>query len=266
MLGVDLSITPGSQSLPQTSEQELFDGGHDGAWYIINPATCFVDHQRTTNAAVGDRVGGVFDLSGNGNHATQDTTANKPFLRQESSGHYYLEFEGNGDHMNTGVFPPAGQGERYVAAAVDMTPDATRSINHILHGGQDFANRAWGLCSRISNVNNLSQHYWAASYFSGIPCTDKDVYSVNLTGGTHVYGAEVADLSDTENVPAAMNTNGAHTTYRLFARVNLGIEFGVGKMYSCFIINRALTTNEHDTLMETMMATAGLTPGGGNVT
>lgn len=261
MIGV--SIDQHLPTRPLDEVQQLF-GSTNGAWYIINPSTCFVDHQRTTPAFVGSRIGGVLDQSGNNRHLTQDTTANKPFLRQESTGHFYLEFEGNGDHMNTGVFLPGGKGQRYVATAVDMTPDPSRTINHIIHGGQDSPNRAWGLCNRLANINNLSQHYWAASYDSGIAATAKDIYSGMVDSAEETYRAAVAGLSATQAIPVAMDTNGTHTTYRLFARVNLGIEYGIGKLYSCFIINRALTTNEHDTLMQAMAATANITLGGGN--
>lgn len=69
----------------------LFASGEEGAWFEPGPTKCFTDTARTTAAGVGDPMGGMTDLSGNGNHATQGTAAQRMTLRQTGGGLYYIE-------------------------------------------------------------------------------------------------------------------------------------------------------------------------------
>jgi len=75
---------------------QVFDGDEpDDNWahYQYDTSSLFINSDGTDPATVGDPVGYVEDLSGNGNHATQSTTADKPVLREDSDGKRYLEFE-----------------------------------------------------------------------------------------------------------------------------------------------------------------------------
>jgi hypothetical protein len=58
----------------------LFRAGEQGVWFEPSPTTCFTDTARTTPATVGQAVAGMTDLSGRGNHATQDITSARPIL------------------------------------------------------------------------------------------------------------------------------------------------------------------------------------------
>ena len=78
----------------------LFAAGEDGFW--LDPSdlsTLWQDTSGTTPAAVGDPVGRIDDKSGNGNNAIQGTAANRPILRQDADGAYYLEFDGSNDRL-----------------------------------------------------------------------------------------------------------------------------------------------------------------------
>lgn len=70
--------------------------GAAGFWYDIDPAYLYQTTDTSTPAVVGQPVGRITDRSGNGNHATQGTLANRPILRQSGS-LYYLEFDGSND-------------------------------------------------------------------------------------------------------------------------------------------------------------------------
>lgn len=76
----------------------LFASGANGAWWEPSPSNCFQDAARTTAAGVGDPVGGMVDLSGNGNHFI-GTAAQRPTLAQDGSGNYYLALDGTDDRL-----------------------------------------------------------------------------------------------------------------------------------------------------------------------
>ena len=64
-----------------------------GVYDPDDQSTLYEDSAGTTQASVGGPVGRVEDVSGNGNHATQSTTADKPTLREDANGRLYLEFD-----------------------------------------------------------------------------------------------------------------------------------------------------------------------------
>lgn len=75
---------------------DLFSGGQDGLrWDIQDLGTLWQDTAATTAAGVGDPVGRVDDVSGNGRNGT--FSASKPTLRQDGGGKYYLEFADSTD-------------------------------------------------------------------------------------------------------------------------------------------------------------------------
>lgn len=77
----------------------LFASGEEGAWYEPGPSTAFQDTAGATPAGLGDPVGRLNDLSGNGNHLTQATASSKPTLQQTAGGLWYLQFDGVDDFL-----------------------------------------------------------------------------------------------------------------------------------------------------------------------
>lgn len=80
----------------------LFAGGEQGFWYDPSDfSTLFQDAAGTTPVtALGQPVGLVLDKSGRGNHATQSTALSRPTLQQDSTGRYYLSFDGTDDFLS----------------------------------------------------------------------------------------------------------------------------------------------------------------------
>jgi len=78
----------------------LFSNGEQGAWYDPSDlTTLYQDSAGTTPVtADGDPVGRMEDKSGNGNHATQATSAARPVYRTDGTLHW-LEFDGVDDSM-----------------------------------------------------------------------------------------------------------------------------------------------------------------------
>ncbi|HEX8214267.1 MAG TPA: hypothetical protein VF582_02215 [Allosphingosinicella sp.] len=82
------------------SPRLLFAKGEAGAWY--DPAdlsSMFQDAAGTSAAAADAPVGLIRDKSGRGNHAIQATATARPMLRKDSSGRFYLEFDGVDDFL-----------------------------------------------------------------------------------------------------------------------------------------------------------------------
>jgi hypothetical protein len=78
----------------------LFAGGELGLFADIqNLATLWQEESMTTASAVGDPVGYIVDQSGTGHHLVNATSGQKPLLRQDGSGYYYLEADGVDDKL-----------------------------------------------------------------------------------------------------------------------------------------------------------------------
>ena len=87
-------------------QAQLFGNGEQGAMYIPQPQVLgqqvlYQDAAGTVPVmSDGDPVGYMQDLSGNGNHATQSTSASRPTYRTDGTLHW-LEFDGVGDYFST---------------------------------------------------------------------------------------------------------------------------------------------------------------------
>jgi hypothetical protein len=89
------------QAIGAVSPLALFASSEPGYW--LDPSdfsTMWQDSAGTTPVtAVNDPVGRITDKSGNGVVFTQATSANRPLLKQDSNGYYYLDFDGSNDYL-----------------------------------------------------------------------------------------------------------------------------------------------------------------------
>ena len=97
---MSLQLAKLSTKRPQRRVRELFRAGALGGMYVVCPATCWQDTAGTVAATVGSSVARLDDISGNGIHLTQATTAAQPILQQDATGRYYLAFDGVDDCLN----------------------------------------------------------------------------------------------------------------------------------------------------------------------
>lgn len=80
----------------------LFAGGAPGLWLRLGFPVLFQDAAGTIPvAALGQPVGLVIDASGRGNHAWQTIANCRPTLQQDSTGRFYLLFDGIDDYLVT---------------------------------------------------------------------------------------------------------------------------------------------------------------------
>jgi hypothetical protein len=138
----------------------LFSSGEPGLIYNPNKlSTLFQDAACTVPVtAVNDPVGGMLDVCGRGNLATQVTSTARPLLKQDAFGRYYLQSDGADDFM---LFPSlaqaAGQG-RIVAARVKHNQTSTRVVIGTSGGG-----------NYLGQVSNLHQWRGAGIISSDVP-------------------------------------------------------------------------------------------------
>ncbi|GAA6201051.1 hypothetical protein [Aquicoccus sp. SU-CL01552] len=234
------------------SSASLFASGEQGALYLPGPTTCFQDAAGTTPAGDGDPVGYLADLSGNGNHATQSTSAARPTLAQDAGGGWYLDFDGVDDWLDTGVSAIAGRADRFACVAGEFTTHATTWYDHVLHSGSSSSLKAWGMVIRVQEVDGLGNHYWMDNFNSGLSVASRDVFSINLASEVETYRSARTDTSVDHALPAGASTGGV-TDFRLMSRISAPAEFAQGDVFGVVILDRAVTVTER-TRLETYLA------------
>lgn len=107
----------------------LFAAGEQGAWYDPSDlSTMFQDAAGTTPVTTANQqVGLILDKSGNNNHASQPTGANRPILRQ-SGALWFLEFDGVNDFLVTPTINFTTQSEMSIFAGVAKITDAAAGM------------------------------------------------------------------------------------------------------------------------------------------
>lgn len=109
--------------------RNLFNTSEQGTWYDPSDlTTLFQDAAGTTPVtAHGQPVGLMLDKSGNGNHASQPTTASRP-LYQSVGGLQYLLFDGVDDWLSTASINFTATDKVSVFAGVRKLSDAAAGI------------------------------------------------------------------------------------------------------------------------------------------
>lgn len=119
------------QELEPLSIPDLFTFAARGVWWDVQDlSTLWADTAGTTPAVVGGLVARHDDKSGNGWHRTQATEANRPTLRQDATGKYYLDYAGGKTLTvpnSTGEFTWMHDGSGCTVAAFGNFPNDTVS-------------------------------------------------------------------------------------------------------------------------------------------
>lgn len=105
--------------------RSFFSGGEQGLVYDIQDIDGLKQNQAgTVSVAVGDPVAFITDQSGRGNHARMTTAINRPILRQDANGHYFLQPNGTSSWMVTDPINFTGTNKVTVFAGVRKISDA----------------------------------------------------------------------------------------------------------------------------------------------
>jgi hypothetical protein len=108
--------------------------GTQGVWYDPSDlSTVFQDAAGTIAGAVDQPVGRILDISGNGNHASQAVSGDRPTLRS-SGGLYWLEFvAGVNDELRTSNFLTNSLGF-YCVAGLSMDSRSAAGVTSMFFG------------------------------------------------------------------------------------------------------------------------------------
>jgi hypothetical protein len=155
----------------------LFAAGEQGYW--LDPSdfsTMFQDAAGTTPVtAVGQSVRLMLDKSGRGNTFTQANVANAPLLQQDTSGRYFLLFDGSDDWLQSAAtINPGAVDKAQVFAGVRKLSDAATGTVIDVNGlaatnaimlrapSGSAANYAWFSGGSLSFAGAVSANSFAA--------------------------------------------------------------------------------------------------------
>lgn len=157
--------------------------GTQGVWYDPSDlSTVFQDAAGTIAGAVDQPVGRILDISGNGNHASQAVSGDRPTLRS-SGGLYWLEFvTGYNDELRTGNFLINSLGF-YCVAGLSMDSRSGAGISSMFFGvgtkGAGAAtNDVMGLAERTDVVQDIVGAQRIGSSLVAGTATARNFYSI----------------------------------------------------------------------------------------
>lgn len=190
--------------VPFTPSQ-LFSEGQQGAWYDPSDlATLFQDAAGTVPVtADGDPVGLMLDKSGNGNHASQSTTAAKPAYRTDGTLHW-LEFDGVDDCLVSSN--PYSIGSYAGAQTIEADSGRVLSLNihdiryysgivsGVLYSLVDGDTSTWATTPLAASTTPFVQFSYAdnglaTSYLNGEPFDTQPTEPLLVGDRTYVLGA-----------------------------------------------------------------------------
>lgn len=238
--------------------------GAQGAYYDISDrSTLFQDAAGTTPVtAVGQPVGLVLDKSGNGNHASQSTTASCPIYQIDANGFPNLGFDGVDDSLNADFSSfPTGNVDLTAVACWALSAYSS-GIGGIIGIGTESSNANFQLCY----TGNPGQYYTYGygnneSWGEGVtalnsPSVAEATYeSQTLKNYLYLNGVQSSDSPKTSTSARAI-TVGAQA-FNIGARqqtVFLGADF-----YGGIYTNHLLTVSERSVVTNALGAKAGLT-------
>lgn len=228
-------LIPTGSGAASWSPLELFAASEDGFW--LDPSdlsTLWQDTAGTVPAVVGDPVGRIDDKSGNGNNAIQGTAANRPILRQDADGAYYLEFDGSNDHL---VVTNAMGQDVFACTPALMTAGNTK----IVYDGITSGHR---MCL-FRNTTRL----WALA--NGTPTASRDMdqcVGVSKENVMVQYDGTSTRFDSTNGYKTGISfsTTDSPTGITIGAGYDGSLLPMAGRLYSAVFVCRIVTTKERE--------------------
>lgn len=221
-------------------------------WYAADLSTKWQDSARTTPVtADGDPVGAWDDLSGNGNHFTQSTGAQRPAYRTaQINGRAVLDLDGTGDVMYANGLSSVYSGTDVASSAFVAFRKVSNTTHDEVYGASRssasnplhliVSNDNAGLYRFLRRDDAGSTGNVNGSTATLVATVHSNVYT-GTTASTWIDGADTAILDDSADV-------GATTIDRVtIGAINLGgpeVSYADVEIAELVVYNRALSTGE----------------------
>lgn len=233
-------LRAGGGGAPAWTPAALFTGGVQGAWYDPSDlSSMWQDSAGTTPAAVGQPVGKILDKSGNGNHATMTTAANRPTLTQDGNGKYGLSFNGTNQTLTA-------SGQTYSAARTTVITINADGVSQGAFLAYDNAEKwePWG----PFNVQSPTLQFASTSYNAVHTC------------GFNRASASSGTVS-TDNVAGNTTTTPPNSTGTTLSIGGLApsSEWASCKIYGLCVVNASLSASDQAKLTKWLGAKGGQT-------
>jgi hypothetical protein len=211
----DLTVTFAASDGVTWTPLELFASSEVGVWYDPSDFdTMWKDTAGTTPVtAVDDLVARIDDKSGNGFHATQATEANRPVLKQDSNGNYYLLFDGTNDGMVTASIDFTAMDKMSVFAGVRKLSDAATALALELSSNSQVAVGSFGLWAPVSIAENYAPYLYGTLGTFFIATTFSAPITNTIYAGFDISGSDrSSEIFFMVNGSIPTLTNGGNTS------------------------------------------------------
>lgn len=264
-IGIGIGRTGLAPALPPFNPMWVIKPGSQAAWGDVSDlSTLFQDIAGTVPAAVGASVALAVDKSGRGNNAFMATAIDRPILRQDSSGRYYLETNGTNSWMQTNSINFGSSDKMTVLAGVRTTSSADGQIIE-LSATQVSNTGSFQLRSNLSAPGTYTFGSRGSTFSAGIATTGASYtppYSAVLTGVGDIAGdLSVLRVNGVQVASSAVDQGtGNYGNYPAYIgrRGGSSIPFG-GRIYGWFIYGGALTAYELAQMERWMASKTGVT-------
>lgn len=229
------------------SPLSLFSEATTGVWYDPSDfSTMFQDSAGTTPVtAVGQSVGKILDKSGRGNHATQATAGNQPVLQQDSSGRYYLLFNGTSSSMATSNINFTTTDKMFVCAGLRKSVDSSYPVLAEISS-------SWSLNSGTFTLGGGDPNGYAfgsrgtASSASVVIGYDAPITNVLSGLGNISANQSILRINGTQAASSSLNQGtGNYGNYPLYLGSRAGFSlFFNGRLYQLVVAGKNANTSE----------------------
>lgn len=237
---------------PTFSPVDLFASGEKGAIYDFSDLTStFQDVAMTTAAEVGDTVGAVLDLSGNGNTLVQSSAGDRPTLAETAEGEVGIAMS---DHyLQTASALPLGSSSGFTIVVGFHKESDAGVLGHVLEtsGNAGSNNGAFVLHAPTGTTSNRFSHRLnSLNYnlaFSGYEAPTSLLVTVERDGAAETLSLRVNGIAG--EVDTDLPVDQVLQDHILYVGKRSGSFFPFnGTIYSMVIINRELTATERNAL------------------
>ena len=253
------------------SPHSLYSPESMGCWFdVSNVASLFEDSAGTIPASVGNKVGKMLDLSGNGHHMVQTATNRQPILRLASQHKYYLEFNGTSDGLITTdlvTLPDAETSTIVSMGAAFYTDSTSPSTSGTWVGADAMGNyhSRWAFGLRVSQPRSYYFRHNGVDYDqvfdASLPSQSANTDANIMWFAESSFGSTTMVLSDwidrvagtpasvAIDLPVHLPVSGSNYMV-IGARSPTNDNWMSGKFFGSFCIDRRLAEYERNGLFE----------------